>query len=221
MDVREECLDQSSQHQTGRMMQPFLVGTHRYTQAGADLPPGCPARVLPTAWLCTACSHRLSTCSDTSFSGPVLKNVNKSQSIQSSDHDTAMTRSWYSVPPTISVEAALTLGSSLGCVVMASGTMRAATWYRVRVEITGSIMIRTGWDSPTFLYFCDPVISTRTRTHLLGGKQPHLHDHVGYPLPRAQGALRRGRGVRVTDARQQRRHHPLHTLTPIRTRSSD
>eukprot|EP01047_Picozoa_sp_COSAG01_P052774 COSAG01_NODE_5585_length_4163_cov_1.897146_5_plen_59_part_00 len=39
MDGREECLDQSSQHQTGRMMQPFLVGTHRYTQAGADLPP--------------------------------------------------------------------------------------------------------------------------------------------------------------------------------------
>jgi hypothetical protein len=35
---------------------------------------------------------------------------------------------------------------------------------RVRVEIMGPFMIGTGRDSPTFLHFCDPVISTRTRT---------------------------------------------------------
>jgi hypothetical protein len=35
---------------------------------------------------------------------------------------------------------------------------------RVRVEIMGLIIIRTGWDSPTILYFCDPIFFTRTRS---------------------------------------------------------
>eukprot|EP01047_Picozoa_sp_COSAG01_P092596 COSAG01_NODE_23936_length_796_cov_1.591105_1_plen_126_part_10 len=34
---------------------------------------------------------------------------------------------------------------------------------RVRVEIMGSITIRTDRDSPTFLHFGAPIISTRTR----------------------------------------------------------
>jgi hypothetical protein len=33
----------------------------------------------------------------------------------------------------------------------------------VRVKIMGLIIIRTGWDFPTFSYFPGPVISTRTR----------------------------------------------------------
>eukprot|EP01047_Picozoa_sp_COSAG01_P032756 COSAG01_NODE_2381_length_7792_cov_5.907578_6_plen_164_part_00 len=35
---------------------------------------------------------------------------------------------------------------------------------RVRVKIMGLIIIRTDGDFPTILHFCDPVISTRTRS---------------------------------------------------------
>eukprot|EP01047_Picozoa_sp_COSAG01_P032784 COSAG01_NODE_2384_length_7788_cov_8.398751_9_plen_100_part_00 len=40
---------------------------------------------------------------------------------------------------------------------------------RVRVERMGSILTRTGWDSPTFLHVFDPVIFTRTRSSALPG----------------------------------------------------
>jgi hypothetical protein len=45
---------------------------------------------------------------------------------------------------------------------------------RVRVKIMGLIIIRTDCDFPTILLFCDPIISTRTRTDL-------ARPHAGWP----------------------------------------